>query len=1150
MAPTLQTMPKPLAKTSAKGPNSEPDMAQVDALLAKIRTPSAPLPDTVNEAFLASVMHVVNADVRKMHEERVWIRSVTGFPWPEDKPTAEDLPALYAEALKYPSFAIVVQRQFFPDDTFRGLPKNQVRRQYGDLVKRVRDKKPLPKHEKNLHVLEALQIREMGGDLKVVIGELLAAPGHLAWHAKCAKATDGLVRLEMNEDLAPVAIYLQAVLGPFKEFGEDITIGEIFEAIVVPHSLRRPIVAGLLAEEESADLSQQGALLTNKAATDRADRGDSKNDDLIFPTVDTPERCEDRWQAVWSKITALSAEAISRGPADDSLISLRGRLMQLEDVHATFMRLTPPSLSTDEVREKLRNVISSASDGLDELHGERLNAPALLSALFEIDALGDATIVQKAASLCRQANVSLAEAISLAAEITDLMATLPTKKARDQTDPLIDRRDALLRQSLGLAQSAINLLPRSSTDSVAIISSDAGEVDVVAQPAADLIENIIEVDGSFESGMDIPIDEFSEPYDSEATFSSPSSPRAPVETAGSPIANPLCDDVVRRLDELFSLGEHGLAFHLHQAASHVLKSSDLHYTAAEFRLASAAGRTSTLTGQDIFSLAEHRGEAISVAQSLSEQDDQRSLARRNLLLAGALPAALFRAEDVAAVSLVESIGGKGPFASYFKLVQVVEENRKRGFPLTPANVLAIEAHSRDDSFVSDAVSKIKEAIDAFRQSRFRFQLGEKVKHSLTQPLGLLGRLNSELSASEAEIARSVAETLNGRDKIVSFVDRIATDIGTGQEIDGAARERLLSVLSDISLLCSDLVQTIDGLDALRRTSGRLEHIRRLRDLALTGIQDVLADAEVNSNLLDASKVQSAMILKALGNTLRGGIVEKDTTPLAVVLHAPLLWLPKLTWTGSWTPSPYDPDRILQEIMTIDVSLRRNPARSLRNAFEERREEAAFVPAYMLLNISPWFGFKKEEADTLRSKLDADKDVKKSQVTERLKVAQRLIEKMRRMAVGSLEQSARLMETLSTIDPKRLPVELPSSFLPETLTGDRVEDFNSALARITSVEAEAQREFQRVTVDYSSQIDELNALGHLEATTEGELRNLLDRREFTTLADWLNMLRTGGVWKPRLPSGVINRRLAWFRSVLPKLGALEPVQTAKEIEFRR
>jgi hypothetical protein len=1145
MTPTKDPNAEAIDRTAEPAAEQDPD--PVETLLAAIRSPSAPLPDMVDEAFLAGILHFVNADVRKMHEDRAWIRSVTGFPWPEEKPSTDEMPALYAEALRYPSFAIVVQRLFFAEDTFRGLPKNQTRRQYTDLAERARREKPLPRHERHVHVLQALQIREIGGDLNVVIADLLATPGHLAWNVKCSAVTDGLSRLEASEELAPLAKYLRKVLGPFETFGEDATVREVFESTIISRSLRRQVVVDASEEIETAEPTE----VDDRPPPIQEAKPDAEVSDVCDPEtpepIDTREAAASRWHAVCRRIVELGEAAGSGTPSAEPLEQLRAEMENLEAIRATFEHLAPALRPTDEIRATLRAAIAKISDGLNELHGESFNAPALLSALFQVSELAEPAAVEGADGLVGQIRALLTEATSLAAQIADIEARLPRMKAKIEADPLIDRHDTLLREALGLAGSAVELLPK-HRDEVPAMSPfpDAGpERGVIKQANAPTNESLRAADG-IDDLIDVPVGDVAEPYDPNATFA-PSEGPSEVPRATEPAADPLRDDVVARLDRLFALGEYGLAYHLHAAASQILADADLPYTPAELRLASAAGRTIALTGQDHFSLAEQRGEAISVAQGLSEAEDDRSLARRNLLLAGAVPAALFRADDVAAVSLVQSIGGKGPFANYFKLVQVVDENRKRGFLLTPANVLAIEAHSRDDSYVADSVAKIKDTIEGFRQSRFRFVLGEKIKHALTQPQGLLGRLTTDLSPTDTSSARAVAEELNGRDKIINHLDRIASDIGTGQDIDGAARERLLNLLSDISVRCSELVRMIDGFASLRQTSGRLDAIKRLRDLALAGIDDVLADAEVEGTLFSASKIQSMAILKNVANVLRGGIVERDVMPLAVGLHAPLLWLPKLTWTGSWRPSPYDFDRIVQEIMALDVPLLKDPARSIRDAFEARRGESAFVPAYMLLNVSPWLGFKKEDAEHLRSRLNADKEVKKNQVSERLDAAKRLIDRMRRMAVGSLEQSARLAETLSTINPDRLPVELPSSFLPETLEGDRVEDFNSAMARIENVESEAEREFELVTVEYASQIEELKGLGSLDPETEGELRNLLQKREFTTLADWLNMLRTGNVRKPQLPSGVINKRLAWYRSILPNLGAIEPLSVARAVD---
>jgi hypothetical protein len=436
----------------------------------------------------------------------------------------------------------------------------------------------------------------------------------------------------------------------------------------------------------------------------------------------------------------------------------------------------------------------------------------------------------------------------------------------------------------------------------------------------------------------------------------------------------------------------------------VLPDSDDTFTATELRLASAKGRAIGLSGQDLHSLSSLRSEALPVVQSLCERTDDRSLARLTLLLAGAFPAALFRSDDGAAVPLVESIARLDAFERFRKLVSAVEENRKFGFPLTPANLMAIEAHSKENNFVAEAVELIQETISGLRSARFRFH-GERVRNALAQPQGLLGRLSSQLSRTDQQAARDVADQLQGRDEILRFIDSTALGLNSAQEIDGPTRERIFAALSRIGQQCTDLIRSIDGLAALRKSSGRLETVKRLRDLALSGIDDVFAHSESvqGGELTAAAARQADAIMTSILDILQGrGASDRDVAPLAAGLHTPLLWLPNMTWTGGWMPSPYDKERILQETLNASIPLiGADPASSIEAAFEARRAESAFVPAYMLLNIAHWFGMGVDRTDPLRAKLDADKEVKKNQVSVRLRDAERTIERMRRMAVGSL-----------------------------------------------------------------------------------------------------------------------------------------------------
>ncbi|MBX9679820.1 MAG: RNaseH domain-containing protein [Gemmataceae bacterium] len=1128
-------------------------------LVQVVTTPSARLPGFVTRDFVASIAHFVNGDVRRMHEDRDWIRAATGYPWPEARPAPDEMAAIYAEGLKYPAFAIMMQHRFFTHEKSRGLPKSQIRREYKELSDRARRKGKLSDDEENLFVLGALRLREAGGDLNLILAELVSLPGNVAWMAKCRKASDGLTRLEGSPEFKETALYLRDIVGPFGMFDDGQTIGEVLEKRIIPERMK---VSSEGAEPAAAPRSPDGT--RNAVTADQPDQTpwtetgipESKPGAAGSETV---EHLQELWSRDWASIATLAGDAARAAPSDGPISRTRDLLGHLADIRERISTLTPKRRPIRDLQAAIKDAIGTAAGGLVELIGEELEASELLSLAAALPEDSPVEKADEATALQIRAKDALSGAEALANEISKIEEDLPVRQARAKTGDLIDKRERLLRDVLDLCRQALGALAEHpeqvrGSDVAAPGGPDetgAVEVSAAATPAATPVETKPEIqaksreDGASEDIADIPPPGALEIHDENPVFAPVSPPPAPAQEE-TERSDPLRDAIIRRLDELFAAGEHGLAFHLLQAAAPTI--SDLLYTPAELRLAAGAGRVLGLSGQDLQVLTESRGEVLSTVQQLSDEDDDRSLARLTLLLAGSIPTALFRSEDVAAVSIVEGFADHKRFSNYAKLIEVVEENRKRGFPLTSANLLALDAHSRADDFVTDSIAAIKASVDGFRSSRFRFQLGEKVKHALLQSGGLLGRLADEISEADVSAARDAMEELTGRDRISSFVDKTTADIANGQEIDGAARERILNVLSQIGQRCSELVQAVDGFKELQRVGGRLDSIKRLRDLALAGVDEALAETEIAGSRLGAARVQSAVILQSLGRILRGGAPDRDPAPLAVNLHGPLLWIPNLSWTGGWRPSPYDLDRLMDAIMSVTIPLLAgDPAAKVVSAFEARRSESAFVPAHMLLSIGRWHGVPERTIEDLRAKIDADKETKKNQVAMRLSNAERMIDRMRRMAVGSLDQSARLKETLAVIDPKRLPAEIPSNFIPETLEGDRIQDFNSALSRINDVEAEAKREFDKARKDYDLQIGDLQRAGSLDAETERELRNLLDRHEFTTLADWLNMIRTGGVRKPILPSGPVNTRLAGFKAILPQLGSVEPLQVAKAVE---
>ncbi|GAB9109921.1 RNaseH domain-containing protein [Bradyrhizobium diazoefficiens] len=1135
---------------------------ELEDLVTLLRSRSAPLPAFATEEFLSKSIHMVPRDTRLMHEDREWIRKTTGYPWPEERPTVDDMPRLYEEALRYPAFAIVFQHQFFPDDNGRGLPMNQIIVKNSDAWKRVRKMGPVPKGVSGVPFLRILHCVQNGCEKDPQLAEALGLPGHAAWGARCSTATDGLEKLEAEgSDWADLAKYLRAVLGPFRQFGPDRTIGEIMEEVVIPQAMKQVQVEAVQTVESAEPASSAAAPETEMPAVEEVETSRELVGDL--------SAIEDAWRSQCERLVALAGAVSSIGPqgAGDGIDAVKASLSVLEDLRERAARLVPAKVSTAELHLNLQRLTAKAADSLNSLLGESLTAPHLLSRLFHLPKEASESQVAAADALRTQADAAMAEADAGAEEIKRLEATLPLKAARAQAVAVDEDMERALQLVLEYVGAAIDVFSN-ETDAVSSRPATADE-----EPVLDPIATPPVADEAPVAPATAPASAPQQPGEVAATDAKdlgdegmldvnfldelPAASPAPavvIDAAETTAEDPLLKEISERLDHLFAAGEFGLAYHLRRCARSVLPTSSDIYTEEELRLAAADGRAMGLSGQDVQFLTSARSEALTLAQSLADKEDDRSIARLTMLLASAIPAALFRPDDGAAVSLIEVITNLKPFEHLRSAYNLVEENRRFNFPLTAANLMAIEAHSRDSSFVSDAVASIKDTVIGLRSAKFRFQYGERVKAALLQPQGLLGRLLSNLSETSHDVAREVSEQLHGREDILRLIDSVGSD-GAGQEVDLQARERIFAALSRIGQQCADLVSALEGLATLRKSAQRLETVKRLRDRALAEIDAALAKPSADASpLLVAAGMHSLAILRSVRNVLKGlSSSDRNVPPLAVGLHTPLLWLPNMTWTGGWMPSPYNEERILQEIMNAKVPLKGDdPAAAVVSAFEARRAESAFVPAYMLINIAHWFGVSEATAESLRAKLDADRETKKSQVKSRLATAERMIERMRRMAVGSLDQSARLKETLSTINPNNLPAELSPSFLPETLAGDRVEDFNSAFARIREVEIEAQREFDKTAADFAGRIATLDEEKKLDPQTGIELRNLLQRREFTTLADWLNMLRTGVPRRQHLPSGTLNVRLAEFKELLPlqEFSAVDVLKAARAMDEGR
>ncbi len=190
--------------------------------------------------------------------------------------------------------------------------------------------------------------------------------------------------------------------------------------------------------------------------------------------------------------------------------------------------------------------------------------------------------------------------------------------------------------------------------------------------------------------------------------------------------------------------------------------------------------------------------------------------------------------------------------------------------------------------------------------------------------------------------------------------------GTSQEVDLQARERIFAVLSR-------------GRPAVRRSGASARgvgHAPQVRAATGNGQASARHRARGDRCCLarprpDGPRTDRRREQKCRGHSAkrarypeRAFFLRPEIPPLAIGLHTPLLWLPNMTWTGGWMPSPYAEERVLQEIMNAQIPLK-GPTRARRcqRRSKPAARESAFVPAYMLVNIAHWFGMSESDLGT-------------------------------------------------------------------------------------------------------------------------------------------------------------------------------------------
>ncbi|MGY4262694.1 RNaseH domain-containing protein [Bradyrhizobium sp. USDA 4519] len=1094
--------------------------------------PRLRVPEVASPEWFRSHMNITRRDLRELHDTHGdLLRMVTGFPWPEERPNLDQFFAFLPEAARYPLFF----RCFFK--TMRLIRDDYlikpVMQQYWAEKARFKNVPEVENAESGPDALVEMVVAGASHDLAIAVVIL-------DWSASMMFGSSG----QRLASLVPeISDYLHDLM-QCDPAGYATRIDEMKDE--VPERARIPHL-----QMASSDADAEPAIRGPEEIEIEPPIATASLDDVV-----------NRWENDLLDLIDTAKNALNVGPTaatQQEIAVIASHLRQhLED----FERLKPKGAGSDAVISRLTKIARAfvdISEGYVRDVATRLTEIEAISASAPL--LASEESLREADALAEQADVDLLRAQEARKDADELQQKkLPMFELVKLGQAAMNRLETIVNSGLENVSAAINAIKiAASVTSVSSAARSTAEEDPATAPPAVAppspgVERTIGAQSengtrpSVELASSIVIDEDDLAEIDEGRKIEPiHEPPVPVPDDQESETDHLLHDIEKKADELFMHGEFGLGYHLVNAASTVLgDTSALPYSAEEMRLYALGTRIPGVSR--VMPDGYHQAIEACVAVAANLGSGERAGARRILLMANVLPTALLQMNEAGnAFNIIDAITTNDWCSSFFYLVDLVK--KYRSYSVTAASLRAASSVNADKSLANERRDAVLDQIKSIKHAKFRFVLGQKILRSITAKNGIVSALENAVNQHDLNFVSDFSKKYSDRNAVTNLLDSEVRRMGSMHAIDGAARERLVAYIIDLAAGCGAFIDTAGSADESRVDGKRLDKVRELADNMKTGIRnfEVATAAPTGSLLLDAAYAHARSVFKSLAAVIRGEPTpEVDRKIVNLELHAPLLWLPGMAWSGAWTPSPKDAVRLISAIRELDVPrVSDSLAEAAEVAIEARRKEDAFVPAKMLLSFAPHFGIDAVREEHLRAMIETNELTRKAQVNARHADVSKLIAKVRRMALGGLEASTRLNDDLDEIKVDVLSQDIPD-FMPEEIDGFRVLDVNAALSRLNAVEGSARRLLDEAKAALVGEIDRLGETSRITGEEKGRLLKLLNSDELATVTDWIQTFNSGER-RPTLTGKVMNEPLDKFNHVLKETSQIDLSEAKRCIE---
>jgi hypothetical protein len=856
------------------------------------------------------------------------------------------------------------------------------------------------------------------------------------------------------------------------------------------------------------------------------------------------------WDAALGEVVRVGNAAIGGEPNPRVLSLLVAALKTARSAQRTWELLRPVLVDAMPLADEMWLLATKLAEFAEEGPPDKLSVPVSVTA-----ATAEAVTVV-IAEVRRLAD----EAAAVRTEATALMASGDLRNV-EAVFALRSRLRAVAAEGLGGVRRAAAVLAegaRSNMFGATTAMAEFHRPESTAEASAICGDLPGEDDAALEFTVELADAESAEPAFPEIA----DAPRPDPAPEPSEFDDPFAARVERRLAVLFSDHEFGLAYHLLRAARRVFPDRRFLFTEAELRVAAMSGHDNHSAMQGSELLGSLLRDALDAAEGMRSDTDHglyedAVVARGILLHAVSCPLALFHPSSLA-VQVIQTLDGIFPVLAdgLHAVTDAVVQAAHSGLPVTLAALRSASQEAEVDTvkYGDECRAAILAKIGFISDLRFPFQLGNKVRAILASADGAVGALRQAIERDKTaalEAARAFSSRYSERSAIIAMLQAAEGQLNSRVKgVDGAARERLVANVIELSALCDEFVQARDAAPAVRNLSHKARMLA-IRDAVSSGadraVRALGSVAECSKPLTKAAATFAVAAFERLKAAAQGRRSPPAVMDHLLAVHGPLLWLPGLHFGRSWLPSPYQPERVIETILRASQRVAsqggEEGVRAFESAVQARKEEGSFVAARILAETAAFFGVPEDVRAALIEALDGDVQARRGALERGIEDVRRRVDRMERMGhLASHDDAQRLLSLLDRIVPAKLPADLSLDYRSEEEEREQILDFCSAESLLEDVRSRADALLERPRREILADLERMTVTGRISNHDIERIRGLVVQQDdLLTAREWMEFLETGrGLPETASPN---PRFHAFFPNVADALARMSREETA-------